>query len=97
MSRTMKLTPALLRKIVLEEKARMMREAAGVDPIASGKAHPSDIKPSEVDADGYAETLEKDIDHIKVLKIKEARLARQLRKIQETKRLLRARVNRNIG
>lgn len=96
MSKTMKLTPALLRKIVLEEKAKMMREASN-DPVASGKSHPSDITPDEVDADGYADTLAQDIDHMKVLKIQEARLAAKLRRVQEAKRRVRARVSKNLG
>jgi hypothetical protein len=96
MSKSVKLTPALLRKIVLEEKARMIREASS-DPIASGKAHPSDVSVPEVDADGYAETLEKDIDHMKALKIQEARLAAKLKRIQEAKRRIRARVTRKLG
>lgn len=97
MPKTMKLTPALLRRIVLEERARMMRESAKSDPVASGKAHPSDISPDEVDADGYADTLAQDIDHMKALKIQEAQLAAKLRRIQEAKRRVRARVSRNLG
>ena len=96
MSKTMKLTPALLRKIVLEEKAKMMREASN-DPVASGKAHPSDITPDEVDADGFADTLAQDIDHMKALKIQEASLTAKLRRIQEAKRRIRARVSKNLG
>lgn len=96
MSQTMKLTPALLRKIVLEEKAKMMREASN-DPVASGKSHPSDISPDEVDADGYADTLAQDIDHMKALKIHEAQLTAKLRRIQEAKRRIRARVTKKLG
>lgn len=93
-----KLTPALLRKIVLEEKNKMLREAAiSNDPVASGKDHPSDVDVPEVDADGYADTLAHEIDHMKALKIHEQRLTAKLREIQEAKKRLRERVSKKIG
>jgi len=98
MSRLVNLTPALLRKIVLEEKARMLREtAASSDPIMSGKDDPADIDATEVDADGFADTLAQHIDHMKALKIKEARLTARLRRIQEEKRRVRNRVVKRLG
>ena len=87
MSRNIRtLTPSLLRKIVLEERAKLM------EVLETGKEHPEDVTPDETDADGYAETLEKDIDHYKALKIHEARLRRQLSKVSEAK----VRVGRKI-
>ena len=96
MSRLVNLTPALLRKIVLEEKAKLMRESTS-DPIASGKEHASDLTVPEVDADDFADTLEKQIDYMKALKIHEARLTAKLKRIQEAKRRMRARVNKQLG
>lgn len=98
MSRLVNLTPALLRKIVLEEKARMIREtAASSDPIMSGKDDPSDIEATEVDADGFADTIAQQIDYMKALKIKEKKLTESLRKIQEEKRRVRNRVVKRLG
>ena len=96
MSRTMKLTPTLLRKIVLEERARMLREASQ-DPIAGNAAHPEDIEATETDAADLAGTLEQNIDYMKALKIHEARLAAKLRKIQEAKSKVRNRIVRKLG
>lgn len=98
MSRLVNLTPALLRKIVLEEKARMLREtASSSDPIVSGKDDPSDISAEEIDADGFADTLAQQIDYMKALKIKEHKLTESLRKIQEEKRRVRNRVVKRLG
>lgn len=95
---TRKLTPELLRKIVLEEKNKMLREAAiSNDPVASGKEHAEDLTVPEVDADGYADTLAQEIDHMKALKIHEQRLTAKLREIQEAKKRLRERVAKKIG
>lgn len=97
MSRTMKLTPALLRKIVLEERSKMMREAAGEDPVAGGAEHPSDVEAAETDAADLAGTLEQNIDYMKALKIHEARLAAKLKRIQEAKSKIRNRIVRKLG
>lgn len=66
----MKLTPNLLKKIIIEEKAK----------LASAK------KAKEVDADELASSLEKHVDHLALLKIKEVRIKRKLLKIQEAKK-----------
>ena len=86
------------RNFVIREARKLQAEAV------SGKIEDvSKVKAKEVDADGYADTLEQDIDYIKALKIKEnkirrqhARMKRQLKMIQERKRRLRARVLKNI-
>ena len=96
MSRTMKLTPELLRKIVLQERARMLKEASQ-DPVAGGADHPSDVEAEETDAADLAGTLEQNIDYMKALKIHEARLAAKLRRIQEAKSKIRNRIVRKLG
>lgn len=65
----MKLTSRFLKKIVLEEIDKM-------EPLASAE---------EVDADDFADTLEKKIDYVKALKIEESRLLNRLKKIREQK------------
>ena len=82
-----RLTPSMLRKMVLEEKARLVRETS--DPIDAGVEDPEKVSAEEKDADEQADTLAKDIDHLKVLKIEEARLYKKLVRIHDTKNKLR--------
>lgn len=69
----MKLTPAILRKLVMEEVAKLKSDALDADLA------------DETDADEYADSLEHHIDFVKALKIKEARLKRELKQISERK------------
>jgi len=89
MAKTVKLTPELLRKIVLEERARMLREAAGEDHFLTGDDSPEDVEAGEVEAADYADTLAQNIDYMKALKIHEQRLQAKLRHVQEAKAKLR--------
>jgi hypothetical protein len=82
MAKFRKLTPSILRSIILEEKEKLIRES---DPIAQGIEDPAKISAEEVDADAQAGTLELDIDFIKVLKIEEKKTRKYLKKIQEAK------------
>ena len=93
--RARKLTPAILRTIVLQEKRRMMRETS--DPVAAGIADTEKVNAEETDADEYADSLEKDIDHMKALKVHEKKLRLKLKKIQEAKKRIRNRVVRKLG
>lgn len=94
MSKIRKLTPSLLRKIVLEEKRRIIREN---DPIEAGHEDPEKVDAEETDADEYADSIEKDIDFMKALKIQERKLKRKMKRIQEAKRIIRSRVTRRLG
>lgn len=105
MATTMKLTPALLRRIVREEKARIVAEA-------KKKVRESEISSdaTEVDADGFGKdnALEKKVDHAKAagvkneavrleqLTLEEAKLLRRLHAIRESKNRARANIKRNI-
>ncbi len=71
-----KLTPALLRKIVLEEKQRIIREKAEMGFLE---------EPVEVEADEYADTLESHEDH--TVKEAKARL-RQIELMENDEKLL---------
>lgn len=67
-----------LRRFILKEGGK-----AGFGPMKDVE----DVKADqEVDADGFADTLEKDIDHLKVLKIQENKLRRKLGRVQAAKR-----------
>jgi len=46
------------------------------------------VKAEEVDAGEYADSLEKDIDHIAALKIQESILKRKYAKVQKAKKRL---------
>jgi len=97
--RAKKLTPSLLRKIVLEETKKVRRTRRMREQVGSGALEPvEDVSAVEVEADqlGTSVALEKDIDHAKVLKLEEARLTRKIKKIREARRRVRARITRRL-
>jgi hypothetical protein len=53
-------------------------------------------KAEEVDADSYADALEKKIDFVKALKLEEARLTKRLNQIKEQKERAMNRIKRSI-
>ena len=64
----------------------MLKEAAKL----SGELSPVDkVKAEEVEADEFADTLESDIDMYKAMKIKEAKMRRQYRKLVKEARRVR--------
>ena len=87
--RIRKLTPRMLRRLVLEEQARMIRES---DPIEAGVDDPAKVDAEEVEAGEEADTIAKDIDIMAVLKIEETKLKKKLRKVNEVKKKLRGRI-----
>tara|TARA_A200000159_G_scaffold90790_2_gene84284 strand:- start:499 stop:774 length:276 start_codon:yes stop_codon:yes gene_type:complete len=82
MAKNIKLTPSLLKKIVLEEKKKIM------ETLEQGKEESEKVKAEELDADEQAEALEKDIDFIAALKIQEGILKKKYAKVQAAKRRL---------
>tara|TARA_B100000131_G_scaffold103672_1_gene100669 strand:+ start:152 stop:442 length:291 start_codon:yes stop_codon:yes gene_type:complete len=82
---TKKLTPSLLRRLVLQERRRMVETS---DPVASGVEDPAKVSAEEVDAEDLAGSLEKDLDHLKALKVKESKLRRELSKVHEARKRL---------
>ena len=81
-----KLTSRLLYRLVLEEKEKYEK-----DLVAAAK------KTREVDAGDYANTLEKEIDYLAVLKIKEALAKKSLKSILEQKAQAKKRLRRFKG
>lgn len=75
----MKLTSTLLRRIIEEEVSKF-------GDMRSTESAAKDAE--EVDADEYADALEKKIDYMKALKIEESRLRRRIIRINETRRKL---------
>lgn len=74
---TKKLTPALLRQIIEEEVSKNFGKMEDTEKAAKDT--------EEIDADEYADALEKHIDYVKALKIEEARTVKRLVKIREAK------------
>ncbi len=81
--RAVKLTPSILRRIIKEERRKSLRET-----LEQGKEDVEKIDAEEVDAGDFAGALEKDLDHLKALKITETKILRSLRKIQGKKKFL---------
>lgn len=79
---TKKLTNEMLKRLIAEEKAKM-----GAPVPTEKRAKDTE----EVDADEYgtAKSLEKDIDHMKALKIQEAAYRKALRKLIAAKKKIR--------
>jgi len=80
-----KMSAAALRRFVMKEAAKLSGELEDVSKV--------DVE--EVDADGYADTLEQDLDMYKAMKIKEARMRRQYRKLVREARKVRR--NKNLA
>jgi hypothetical protein len=78
--RVRKITPEILKKIIVQEARKLQMEAAQEDA-----GHPSDVDASETDASEYADSLEHPVDYMKALDIHERRLRVKLAKIQEAK------------
>lgn len=87
-----RLTKSTLRRMINEEKARL------AETLELGLSHPSEApaKTKEVAAEKLADTLEACMNHYKACQIKEAQLVKQLKKIQEAKRLLKKRIIGNL-
>ena len=82
-----------LRRFVIRESEKLTGE---LEPV-------EDVSAEEVDADGYADTLEQDIDMYKAMKIKENLLRRkyrkmmsEARKVRKNKRIAKKRILRNL-
>jgi hypothetical protein len=94
MSKVVTLTPALLRRIVLEEKSRVMAEAKKMKEAEIA------AEADEVGADEYADALVNKIDHAKAagvknesrrlraLALRENALLRELGKLREAKKVI---------
>lgn len=91
MTKTVKLTPAVLRQLVKEEKEKFLAEKSGATSASEELDAP---KPEEVDADEYADTLEKKVDHLAALKIKEAKLVAELDRVRKVQKKIRESVLR---
>ena len=87
MANKIKLTPAMLRKLVMEEKKKIQ------EALEQGEESVEKVDADEVDASEYADSIEKDIDHIAALKIQESILKRKYAKVQAAKKRLVKKIN----
>ena len=90
MAKHVKLTPALLRKLVLQEKKKLQ------ETLEAGEEDVADVKPEEVDAADLADSLEKDIDWVKALDIQETLLKRKMKKVSEARKRLKKNISKKI-
>jgi len=96
--KTKKLTPSMLRRIVLQETKRVRRSRKMRESLSGELAPVEKVSPTEVDADklGTSAALEKDIDHAKALKLEEARLVRKIKKVREARSRVRSRIAKRL-
>lgn len=87
MAKNIKLTPSLLKKIVLEEKKKIL------ETLEQGKEDSEKVAAEETDADKLADALEKDIDFMAALKIQESMLKKRYAKVQAAKKRLVKKIN----
>ena len=78
-------------RLLVRQEARRLSET-----LEQGKEEAEDVNTKEVEADDLANVLEKDLDHMKALKIKEVRLKRNLKKIVEAKKSIRTRIMKRL-
>ena len=88
MAKKIRLTPALLKRLVLEEK-RKIQETLEQDEEAVEK-----VDAEEVDADEMADSLEQNIEWMAALKIQESILKRKYAKVQKAKKRLVKKINK---
>ena len=92
MARVKRLTPQLLKRLVLEEKKKL-EEVLETEEEDSLKVA---SKTEEVDADGFADSLEDPVEWAQVLKLKEAKLRKRLARVVETRKKIRKQILKKI-
>ncbi len=106
MSKVVNLTPALLRRIISEERQKLVNEAkkakkakAPRKGMPSGK--PADVSKvakgtKEVEASEMASTIASKVDHMKNLQKEGAEIAQRLSEINEAVQMIRREIIENI-
>jgi hypothetical protein len=92
MSKQKRITPAFIRRLVREERARLN------ETLELKQKHPSEASKStrEIKATDYASTVSQCMDFYQMCKLKESKLVEELKKVQEVKRELKKRLLKNI-
>jgi len=86
------LTENDIKRIVAEERQKLM------ETLELGLSHPSEApkQTKQVDAKDYAKTATKCMDYYQLCKIKEAKMIKDLKRLQEIKRELKKRILKGI-
>lgn len=93
-----KLTPRLLKKFVLEEKAKLeKRKSSFKDDKMKHERDLVDIANNVDEVDSYASTLEKEIDYASALKVREAVLRAKLRKVRRLRELSKKKISKLLS
>jgi len=79
---------------MIQQEARKLQTELS-DPVEKG-GDIEKVAAEEKDADEQADTLAKDVDHLKVLKIHEAKLVSKLKRLREAKSKLRRRITKRV-
>lgn len=92
MSKVVNLTPDVLRRIIAEEKQKILksRRSAPSGKVQDVKTAANQTK--EVEAKDMAHTLAKEVQHYKELQKEAARLAKKLSEINEARQEIRAHI-----
>lgn len=90
--RVRKITPEFLKKVIKEEAHKLRLET-----VSGGELEPVEkVDAEEVEASEFADSIAKDLDHIKALKITERRLIRKIKQIREAKEQLTRRIAKRV-
>ncbi len=91
--RVKKMTPNLLKRMIVQEARKLRMEV-----LETGKEDSEKVAAAtdEVDADEFADSIEQDIDWMKALKIHERRLVRKLQEVRNAKKKVSRRLTRRI-
>jgi hypothetical protein len=92
--RVRKLTSDYLKKMIKEEARKLQIETS--DPMLAGIDDIEKVEAEETEASDLADSLEKDIDYLKVLKIHESKLVSNLKRLRSAKTRLRKRITKSI-
>lgn len=92
MSKVVNLTPAILRRIINEEKKKLAKKLQSADPTLEKEAKKTRV----VGPDEMADTLAKKVEHYKELQAEAAALAKRLSKINESRQQLRGEILEGI-
>lgn len=86
--KTVKITPATIKRLIREERARLD------ETLELKLKHPSDApsKTKEVGPSDYANSLAKCMDYYQACKIREEKMIKYLKRLQEIKRELKRRI-----
>ena len=91
-----RLTKNYLARLISEERSKLIKQGYMRETLETGITDPEKVKAEEVDADGFADSLEKNVDFVKALKIEESRLIKRLNTLREMKARAIGKISKSI-